>query len=278
MFLKNISVLLLSFLICFQVFSQELVPQVGVLKFSTENLSIDEVGIIENIFTSRLVSTNIFNVIDRKNMDSLLKEIELQVTGLTETKRAVEIGNFLAINYMIIGSVSKLDNSYVLNVQLLNVQTAQIVGSSVQMFESLSAAKEMIDIAVVEITGLNYSELASYESTKSEYQRIIKRFNSSKSWLITGISMTSVGLIGCSLNYFIFQHPMHFTNVFGIMLLGSGGIVTTTSAIINLIAKDTLNDLEIEMKKYSNFSISPILGFDLALNINLGLVMTYVID
>ena len=52
----------------------------------------------------RLIKTNRFKVIDRKNLDAILKEQKLQYSGLIDEKTSVNIGGLIGVNKIINGA------------------------------------------------------------------------------------------------------------------------------------------------------------------------------
>lgn len=101
-------------------------PNAAVLDFNYKNVSKDDAETINDFFRSELSKTNKFNVLDRANIEKILKEMKLQSIGLTDTKNAVEIGKMLNVQYIFVGTFSKLDNMFMLTVNMVNIKTGKI--------------------------------------------------------------------------------------------------------------------------------------------------------
>lgn len=68
---------------------------------------------------------NMFNLVERQNLDEVLKEQKIQLSGITDS--IIEIGKIFNVNYIMTGSFGKLDEiSFFFSLKLINVQTAQI--------------------------------------------------------------------------------------------------------------------------------------------------------
>lgn len=103
---------------------------VAVMEFTAKGVSGDEAGMLADMFRSDLVGTRIFKVLDRNNMEKILKEQSFQGSGCTDTSCAVEIGKLLNMKYMIVGTFSKFGSTYVLVVDIIDVETSEIVDSA----------------------------------------------------------------------------------------------------------------------------------------------------
>lgn len=127
-------------------------PRVGILDFEARNVPEVEAEAVGEIFTSELVANGRFDIVDRKNVESLLEEMDFQLSGCTDSSCAVEVGRILSLEYMIYGSVIKLGNVYSINVQMINVATAQIVNTGRDQFASIEGAYDIIPSLVASFT------------------------------------------------------------------------------------------------------------------------------
>jgi len=59
-----------------------------------------------------------------------LKEQALQQTGCTSTECAVEVGKILNVQQTIVGTVGKVGDKYLINVRLVDVETAELIGTA----------------------------------------------------------------------------------------------------------------------------------------------------
>jgi hypothetical protein len=127
--------------------------RVGVLEFQGTGLSGSEAAVIGELFTSELVASGAFDVVDRKNIEKLLGEQELQASGCTDSSCAVRIGQLLALDSMIYGSVSKLGESYVISVQLIDVGSARIIASAKEKFARIDDSYDVVRTVAARLSG-----------------------------------------------------------------------------------------------------------------------------
>ncbi len=83
-------------------------------------------GTITDLLGSELVSLKKFDVVDRANMDKLLKEQSLQQSGCSDQACAVKLGNILNLQKMVVGSVSKLGSRYIITVNFVDVERSKV--------------------------------------------------------------------------------------------------------------------------------------------------------
>jgi len=68
-----------------------------------------------------------YKVLERKQIQKVLREQSFQLTGVTES--AVEAGKLLAVNKVVVGSISKLGEKYTLVMKLVDVKTGEVLKS-----------------------------------------------------------------------------------------------------------------------------------------------------
>ena len=101
--------------------------KIGIFDLTSYNVPAATATAVSEILGTELFNTGRFTIVDRKNMDKILKEQAFQRTGCTTTDCAVEVGRILNINNMVIGSLSKLGNTYKINIQLVDVEKGEVI-------------------------------------------------------------------------------------------------------------------------------------------------------
>jgi hypothetical protein len=130
------------------LFAQSNRPRAGVLDFTANNISKSEALIIGEMFTSELVLSGKYDVVDRKNIESLMNEMEFQMSGCTDSSCAVEVGQILSLEYMMYGSINKLGQDFIINVNVINVETAQITGSARERFATIEQSYDIMPLVI----------------------------------------------------------------------------------------------------------------------------------
>ena len=94
---------------------------IAVLELEQKGLTKQEAEILTDRLTTELISLDRYQVVERTNMDKILKEQKFQKSGCTDSECAVEIGQLLNTDYIVIGSVSKFGSTWSLDARLIDV-------------------------------------------------------------------------------------------------------------------------------------------------------------
>lgn len=90
---------------------------------------------LTNVVIDELVKVKKYTVIDRANRDMILGEAGFQMSGCVDERCTVEAGRILGVGKIIIGSVDLIDKTYLVNLQLINVETAAVEASTIKLCE-----------------------------------------------------------------------------------------------------------------------------------------------
>ncbi len=101
-------------------------PKIAVLSLEAKNVSQETADAVADILSTELFNTQRFQVIERQAIIRILEEQKLQMTGITDMTQAVEIGKILNVQKIMIGSVSKLGTTYIINTRLVDVKTGAL--------------------------------------------------------------------------------------------------------------------------------------------------------
>ncbi|NIA28752.1 MAG: hypothetical protein GWP06_02420 [Actinobacteria bacterium] len=119
------------FIILFLAILQKpLFPQaktaIAVLSFEAKNTSQETADAVSDILGTELFNTNRFQVVERQAISKMMEEQKLQMAGITDMSKAAEIGKVLNVEKIMIGSVSKLGRTFIINTRLVNVETGAL--------------------------------------------------------------------------------------------------------------------------------------------------------
>ncbi len=90
-------------------------------------LNEQEIITLSDRLRGELSATDRFNVIERKEMGVILEEQDFQQSDdCSEASCIVEVGQLLAVQKMVGGSIGLVGKSYSLNVKLIDVETGKI--------------------------------------------------------------------------------------------------------------------------------------------------------
>ncbi|MBU1564846.1 MAG: CsgG/HfaB family protein [Proteobacteria bacterium] len=99
---------------------------------------------VAEIMRTELVGADRFRVVERAQIKQALTEQALQVSGVIDTKSAVELGKMLGADLIIVGSVVKIGSAYTINSRMIDVKTGEAqlgrnaTGNDLNLLTSLS--------------------------------------------------------------------------------------------------------------------------------------------
>lgn len=103
----------------------------ALLPLQGKSIPQDEADILTDALINELSKTGSFQMMERSQMDQVLKEQGFQQSGACDQGQcAVEMGRLLGIQSMMTGSIGKLGNTYVLSTRMVDVKTGTIVKST----------------------------------------------------------------------------------------------------------------------------------------------------
>lgn len=139
------------------------IPQVAVMPFSARSVDTEALQGIASALGSSLLRTGKFRVLERSQISQVLGEQGFQQTGACEgSECAVEVGKLLAVDQMVVGSLSRVGNTYSLTARLVNVGTGEVVRSATRN------SRGEIDAMVTRVLPLVAKDLAGEPSDPEE--------------------------------------------------------------------------------------------------------------
>jgi hypothetical protein len=130
-----VCLLLLSWVYADILLAEE-TANVAVLDFSAKNVSKDDADILAEFFRSELIKTGRFNVLDRSHIRKILDEQHFQSSGMTDVKNVIKIGKLINAQYVFVGTYSRLDTLFMLNIDMVNIQSGKIEKSESRSIEN----------------------------------------------------------------------------------------------------------------------------------------------
>lgn len=101
---------------------------VAVNDLKGEGLDESSTRIISERIRSELVNTGIFRVMERGEMENILKEQGFQQSGIcTDQACLVEVGQLLGVDRMIAGTIGILGNLFTISLRMISVETGEIL-------------------------------------------------------------------------------------------------------------------------------------------------------
>ncbi|NQT24287.1 hypothetical protein HQ585_02920, partial [candidate division KSB1 bacterium] len=99
---------------------------IAVLDFEAKNVNQQNAEAVADLLRTELFNTGSFKVVERAKIKKIIEELRFQMSGLTDTDQATEIGRLLNVNKIMVGSVTKLGQTYIINTRIVDVQSGVV--------------------------------------------------------------------------------------------------------------------------------------------------------
>jgi len=104
---------------------------VAVVPLASGNIPREQADLIGEALSTALQQRGGVRMMERSQMEKILQEQGFQNSGACDKNEcAVQMGKLLGIDQIVVGSVGKLGNSYMLNARRVDVATGEILGST----------------------------------------------------------------------------------------------------------------------------------------------------
>lgn len=151
--------------------------KIAIMDMTSQNMEAGTALVVTELLRNNLFNTGRYSVLERANMDKLLKEQQFQTTGCSTTECAVELGKMLNMEQMLVGSVNKLGLRFYINARMVDVESGEImVTATAECYSEndLSEASRDITDKLVKASANKASGAGSSKKTEDEVQNIQK--------------------------------------------------------------------------------------------------------
>jgi TolB-like protein len=101
-------------------------PRMACLEFRTGNEAAkDVVTTIQEMFCTGFVQSKRFSIIERAQIEKILKEKQFVGTGEVDSETAKYLGKILGVKFLLIGSASKLGQTFEIDARLVDAETGE---------------------------------------------------------------------------------------------------------------------------------------------------------
>jgi TolB-like protein len=116
----------------------------AVAELKSQGTSAADAAVVSDMLRAALVRTRAFKVVDRSNMETVMAEQMFQQYGCTTEECAVKLGRLLNVQRMVVGTFGKLVGSFVLTIQVVDVETGEAVHGDTAKGETVGQVETAI--------------------------------------------------------------------------------------------------------------------------------------
>lgn len=103
---------------------------IAVLPFASKGIGreLGQIDLLDKVITE-LVNLNRFKVIERAQLEKILAEQQLGMSGVLDASTAAQIGKGIGVDAVMIGSITQGGNSVTIDARLIDTETATIISA-----------------------------------------------------------------------------------------------------------------------------------------------------
>jgi TolB-like protein len=106
---------------------------IAILPFRERGKEVEDMGgqVADLMFAKLVVDPTLF-LVDREELEKVLAEAELNLSGIVHPKEAITIGQLTGARLIVTGSVFQIDNTIYVVAKIISTETSRVVGASVK--------------------------------------------------------------------------------------------------------------------------------------------------
>ena len=125
---KPIRLVLLFILALFSAVTPQSMA-IAVIDLQGKGISQVEASALTDRLRSEIMNVSSATMVERDEIDQVLREQDFQQTGCVSSECMVEVGQLVGVTQIIGGSISKVGNTFSVNARIIDVETGEIVNS-----------------------------------------------------------------------------------------------------------------------------------------------------
>jgi TolB-like protein len=143
-------------------------PYIAVFTFEnadSENGQKDLGKTFSEMLTTALIQTNRFQVLERSQLDKILEEQALGLTGAIDDETAVDVGELIGIDAVVVGSSRYLDDQIEIDARMVDAQSGKAhIAGSVSVEEESDLREASLELAKKLAAGVDKIPVEKEES------------------------------------------------------------------------------------------------------------------
>ncbi len=122
-------------------------PRIAVLPFADTNTQAKNEGYgeaISGMLMTELINGNIFQVIERSEIDKMMKELTFQISGAVDENTAKQIGAILGVDILVFGTIAKFDELVETDIRLVEPSQGEAILAEHESCKSGAGIRDMV--------------------------------------------------------------------------------------------------------------------------------------
>lgn len=123
-------------------------PLIAVFDFNTNQVPEADMRTIIDLVSTALFESGSYAVIDSGRRDALLAEQNFSLSGNSDEQNQLKAGKLLSAEYIVTGSISFLEERYLVTVRIVDTETSLTTHSTKMTVDSISELIDSVDMMV----------------------------------------------------------------------------------------------------------------------------------
>lgn len=122
-------------------------PRIAVLPFADTNTQAKNEGYgeaISGMLMTDLINGNIFQVIERSEIDKMMNELAFQISGAVDANTAKQIGAILGVDILVFGTIAKFDELVETDIRLVDPAHGEAILAEHESCKSGAGIRDMV--------------------------------------------------------------------------------------------------------------------------------------
>jgi formylglycine-generating enzyme len=152
-------------------------PRLAVSTFEAKGVPNGDAELISEAVATQAQRLNMVELLERSQMNVVLQEQGLQSSGIcSEAECASVLGNILGVDFILAGTVGKIEGHYIVNLRIIHVTSGKVIGAASQTSRTgkmMSFITEQVPLA----TQMVFNNASSHLYTQSTRMQNTKTQN-----------------------------------------------------------------------------------------------------
>ena len=159
---KTLTLLLLSVIAIFNVHSAG-EPRAAVIPFNAIGISEQDAQVLSGLFETALVKTQSFSVIEQNQVKEIVEAQSYSLSGCTDEACAIEFGELLSAEQIILGDVSMIGGKYIINAKIIDVGKGRNIKADTVEAKNIAEMTSAAELLAFKLAGLTLSSSGTVE-------------------------------------------------------------------------------------------------------------------
>ena len=98
---------------------------IAIIDFEGIGIDIKEIRALTKRLTSKIIALDVYKVFDRSQLNKRLREQKYEYSGCATSSCAMDIGKLVGVKYIVVGSISKIGETYSIDSRMIDVESGE---------------------------------------------------------------------------------------------------------------------------------------------------------